>query len=124
MAVSWGNAECFDEGPETAGGCDYACAWRGASGKSLRESKARAHDQASRPRGRNTNGGLPGRPSRLVGLLGQARWGVHSRGLSATRRHAAVVELLVQVEHACGSCPMSLAWPVSSRVTWCRGCGL
>ena len=30
----------------------------------------------------------------------------------------------MQVEHACGSCPMSLAWPVSSRVTWCRGCGL
>ena len=45
-------------------------------------------------------------------------------GSGATRRRAAVVELLVQVEHACGSCPMSLAWPVSSRVTWCRGCGL
>jgi hypothetical protein len=29
-------------------------------------------------------------------------------GLSVTRRWSVVVELLVQVEHACGSCPMSL----------------
>jgi Fe2+ or Zn2+ uptake regulation protein len=34
--------------------------------------------------------------------------GVHSRGLSVTRRRSVVVELLVQVEHACGSCLMSL----------------
>ena len=49
--------------------------------------------------------------------------GVHSRG-SATRRLGGVVERLVQVEHAWGSCPVSLAWPVMrSRVTWCGGCG-
>jgi hypothetical protein len=34
--------------------------------------------------------------------------GVHSRGLSVTRRRSVVVELLVQVEHDCGSCLMSL----------------
>jgi hypothetical protein len=28
-------------------------------------------------------------------------------GLSLTRRRASVIELLVHVEHACGSCPMS-----------------
>jgi transposase len=48
---------------------------------------------------------------------------VHSRGLDATRRCAAVVELLAQVEHACGSCPMSPGL-AASRVTWSRGCGL
>jgi hypothetical protein len=49
--------------------------------------------------------------------------GVHSRGLSATRRHAPVVEPLVQVEHAFGSCLMGL-WQAASRVAWSRGCGL
>jgi hypothetical protein len=44
-------------------------------------------------------------------------------GLDATRRCAAVVELLAQVEHACGSCPMSPGL-AASRVTWSRGCGL
>ena len=48
---------------------------------------------------------------------------VHSRGLDATRRCAAVVELLAQVEHACGSCLMSPGL-AASRVTWSRGCGL
>ena len=47
---------------------------------------------------------------------------VHSRGPGATRRRMPVVELLVQVEHACGSCPMSPVRPASSR--WCCGCGL
>jgi len=47
---------------------------------------------------------------------------VSIHGVSATRRLGWVVERLVQVEHACGLCPMSLAWPVSSRVTWCGGC--
>jgi hypothetical protein len=41
-------------------------------------------------------------------------------GLSVTRRRGSVVELLVQVEHACGSCPMSPVRSASSR--WCRGC--
>ena len=49
--------------------------------------------------------------------------GVHSRGLGATRRCAAVVELLARVEHACGSCRMSRGL-AASRVTWSRGCGL
>ncbi|HXZ74649.1 MAG TPA: hypothetical protein VEH31_27800, partial [Streptosporangiaceae bacterium] len=53
----------------------------------------------------------------------ESRIGVHSRGLDATRRCAAVVELLAQVEHACGSCLMSPGL-AASRVTWSRGCGL
>ena len=44
-------------------------------------------------------------------------------GLGATRRCAAVVELLARVEHACGSCRMSPGL-AASRVTWSRGCGL
>ena len=48
---------------------------------------------------------------------------VHSRGSGATRRRAAVVELLGPVEDACGSCPMRLEC-LASRVTWFRGCGL
>ena len=55
-----------------------------------------------------------GRGVRFPRLLG---------GLEATRRCAAVVELLAQVEHACGSCPMSPGL-AASRVTWSRGCGL
>ena len=56
-------------------------------------------------------------PAGIVQLL--RRGGVHLRGLSATRRRLPVVELLVQVEHACGPCPKSL---VSSRLLC--GCGL
>ena len=48
------------------------------------------------------------RRNRVQAELAETCGGVHSRGLGATRRWAAVVELLVQVEHACGSCLMSL----------------
>jgi hypothetical protein len=52
-----------------------------------------------------------------------ALMGVHSRGLSATRPRALVVELLVRVEHAFGSCLMTLGQAVG-RATWSQGCGL
>jgi hypothetical protein len=54
-------------------------------------------------------------PSRIMSVINR----VHLRGLRSTRRRVLVVELLVQVEHACGSCPASL---VSSRLLC--GCGL
>jgi hypothetical protein len=44
-------------------------------------------------------------------------------GLTATRRHVPVVEVLVQAEHACGSCPM-IPGRLAGGVTWSRGCGL
>ena len=43
---------------------------------------------------------------------------------TATRPHALVVELLVQVEHAFGSCLMALGLAASRVVSWLRGCGL
>ena len=41
----------------------------------------------------------------------------------ATRRGCGVLEAVVQVEHACGLCPMSQARPVSGSVNCCRGWG-
>ena len=71
----------------------------------------------------------PFRPARLspaasaTALARPPRIGVHSRGPDAARRRAPVIELLVQVEHAFGSCLMSPG-QAASRVTWLRGCGL
>ena len=53
-------------------------------------------------------------------LVGNTAGFVSIHGVSAvTRRRGGLLEVLVQVEHACGSCPMS---PVSSGL--CRGSGL
>ena len=54
------------------------------------------------------------------GLHASYAWGITP---AATRPRALVVELLVQVEHAFGSCLMALGL-AASRVTWLRGCGL